>query len=408
MTFQKLIGALTEADLQTLVKESVSESDTLDYKAEMYAENDKSKKEMLRDVSSMANARGGYLFIGIREKDDVAAELIGIADGDSAAQRLLSSCLSGIHERINGLDARPIPLGNGKAVLAVFIPPSLRTPHMVTFQGEDRCWIRHGRQKMRMNVEEIREACSRVETIFEDLEAFLRRQKDRAGARARRNVGVPILRVSITPLPVREERVDIARADIRKLMNEPSGMRSGGFVIEWPVGVFVVEPTLNGLQISASDLHALEVFRNGNVEFRVGFNRAPLVRESEIEGGRTLKVLAPIALVEYTVSLVRFSQELAKLTPLTGPLVLSWEVRNAGDIGITRHPSHTSLPRPEGGYYGPRPFTEGMNLVIPEIQVPDVTDPDRLAKRVMDRVWQAFGYEAAPYFDADGQFAPPR
>jgi hypothetical protein len=55
LTITKPIEALTEGDFQALVRESVAESETLDYKLQMYGMTDNDKREMLHDVSSMAN-----------------------------------------------------------------------------------------------------------------------------------------------------------------------------------------------------------------------------------------------------------------------------------------------------------------------------------------------------------------
>jgi predicted HTH transcriptional regulator len=131
MIIQKPLASVTELDLKSLVTNAVEESDSLDYKLEMHASSDQDKKEMLHDVSAMANSRGGYILIGIREENEAAVEIIGIEQAELAAERILSSSLSGIHERINGLDAQPIPLASGRHILAIFVPPSTRMPHMV-------------------------------------------------------------------------------------------------------------------------------------------------------------------------------------------------------------------------------------------------------------------------------------
>jgi hypothetical protein len=60
MIIQKPLGDLREADLQGLVDERVLEDETLDYKLTMYGQSDADKKEMLRDVSSMANFDGKW------------------------------------------------------------------------------------------------------------------------------------------------------------------------------------------------------------------------------------------------------------------------------------------------------------------------------------------------------------
>jgi Schlafen, AlbA_2 len=158
MTIEQAIDTIDEPFLESLIRNQVAEGDTLDYKRDMYGATDGDTKELLRDISAMANNLGGYLLIGVREDNEVLVELVGIEQGALAVERILSSALAGITERIYGLNSRSIPLANGRAVVAVFVPPSSRVPHMVRARDEDRFWIRHGRQKMRMSIEEIRQA----------------------------------------------------------------------------------------------------------------------------------------------------------------------------------------------------------------------------------------------------------
>jgi hypothetical protein len=404
---QKSLEDLTVADLEALVKESVPEDVTLEYKQEMYPPSDSGRKEMLRDITAMANARGGYLLIGLREKDNVAVELVGIGDSETAAERLLSSALSGIEDRINGLTAKPITIEAGRSVLAVAVPASTRVPHMVTFQGENRFWIRHGAQKMPMTVEELRQACSRVETLYADLERFLKGQRDKAESLAARNPGIPILRCCLAPLAVKSDRLDIRMAELRELMKSPPDMRHGGFTVAWPLGT-QPEPTMMGLQISASYLQTLDVFRNGYTEFRVGFTRDAQTQETKRQDGSKVRLFNQIALVEYTVSALRFYRSLCRLVAVPGPHVVAWEILNAGGVHLARYPDGRMGAAADGCYYGPRPWTDGAHLVLPPIQIPEMDAPDGVARTLMDRVWQSFGYEAAPYFSQEGGFTPPR
>jgi hypothetical protein len=403
---QKGLEDLTVADLAALVNDSVYEDVTLEYKQEMYTPTDKGRKEMLRDISAMANSRGGYLLIGITEKSDVAVELAGIEEAETAAERLLASAVSGIEDRINGLATRIIPLDNGRSILAVGIPASTRAPHMVTFQGENRFWIRHGAQKMAMTVEEIREACSRVETLYADLEGFLRRQSDKAERLAARNPGIPILRCCMTPLTVKADRLDIRAVELRELMKQPPDMRHHGFTLEWPLGT-QPEPTMMGLTISLSHLHTLDVFRNGYTEFRVGFTRDTQIRDVPRQDGSKTRVFNELALVEYTVSALRFYRSLSRLAALPGPHVVAWGVLNASGVHLARHPGARMGGAADGSYYGPRAWMED-HLTLPAVQAPEINAPDRIARTLMDRVWQSFGYEAAPFFAPDGGFAPPK
>ena len=63
----KKLSDLQEQDLQRLVNDQVQERDTVEYKRDMYGNSDDDKREMLRDITSMANHHGGYIVVGIEE-----------------------------------------------------------------------------------------------------------------------------------------------------------------------------------------------------------------------------------------------------------------------------------------------------------------------------------------------------
>jgi predicted HTH transcriptional regulator len=81
MLFNKTVDSIEEADLQELVDTQVRESKELDYKEHLSVEQPSEKKEFLNDISSFANASGGYLIYGIKEsKEDAGSpvELSGL------------------------------------------------------------------------------------------------------------------------------------------------------------------------------------------------------------------------------------------------------------------------------------------------------------------------------------------
>ncbi len=65
--FSKQFDSIVAADLQALVDNSVSETKTLEYKESLPGNSDGDKKEFLADVSSFANASGGYIIFGMKE-----------------------------------------------------------------------------------------------------------------------------------------------------------------------------------------------------------------------------------------------------------------------------------------------------------------------------------------------------
>lgn len=70
--FAKAFDEISLADLQALVDEGIPEGRQLEFKRDHYGRKDDDKREFAADVSAMANAFGGYLLIGIDEKNGIA------------------------------------------------------------------------------------------------------------------------------------------------------------------------------------------------------------------------------------------------------------------------------------------------------------------------------------------------
>ena len=54
-------------DIRLLVENQVPEGPHLEYKELPYSNRRQDRREMLRDVTALANSSGGYLIVGIRE-----------------------------------------------------------------------------------------------------------------------------------------------------------------------------------------------------------------------------------------------------------------------------------------------------------------------------------------------------
>lgn len=108
---------VSASDFQWLVENGIHEGDRLEYKRDMYGRDDESRRELLRDVTALANHRGGHLLIGIDEDDEGAArEVVGIEPDDHAAW-IRSLTLSSVDERIIGLSVYEVDLPSGRVVL---------------------------------------------------------------------------------------------------------------------------------------------------------------------------------------------------------------------------------------------------------------------------------------------------
>lgn len=392
----KPLEEISDADLQVLIDNGVRESQTLEYKREVYGRGDEEVREMLRDISSIANAFGGDLLIGVEEdREGVAIALRGVENGEAEATRIVSSCLSNIDERIPGLRAWPIPLHNGCYVICVRIPRSLRAPHLVTFKGLNQFWARHDRQKAPMSIHEVRDVCLRVEGLMERLERFLEKRKREI---LEESGPAPYYIVAVTPVFVGTEVVEVRDQELRELLRNPPGQRYGGWTV--PTGDRP-EPTLNGLKTEVSDWKILELFRNGHVELRVKIDQNSFWHEQRVDKERQYRVLDPYALVEYPVSLLRLGKAIYACLGLTDPTVVSLALYNINEFALYRYATND----PVQGYSGPKLWRK-QHLEIPPKQVSSLDEPDKVAKGFVDRIWQAFGYEQAPLFDGQGNFQP--
>lgn len=209
---------------------------------------------------------------------------------------------------------------------------------------------------------------------------------------------MPYYVISITPLFVGTEIVEVRDRELRELMRNPPGQRYGGWTV--PTGDHP-EPTLNGLKTEVRDWKTLELFRNGYIELRVGIDNDSFCRQQVDIGERPFRVLYPYALVEYPVSLLRLGKAIYAHLGLADLAVVSLSLYNIHEVALYKYATRNLV----ADVFGPRLWDQ-PHLEVPARQVPSLDEPDRVAKEFVDRIWQAFGYEQAPLFDNQGNFQP--
>jgi hypothetical protein len=122
--------------LQKLVTDQVPESPQLDFKVDAYdgqpTRGGRPKQDEFRkDVTALANARGGVLLLGMAEVDGVASHVAGVSGSLEAHEGRLRSLLqSRIEPHLDGVEIECIR-GSATGCMVVLIPPSPRRPHAV-------------------------------------------------------------------------------------------------------------------------------------------------------------------------------------------------------------------------------------------------------------------------------------
>ena len=177
----KRFDMIERSDIDSLVSNQVTEGKTLEYKEKLPNNSDNDKKEFLADITSFANASGGDILYGIKEKRDdngnstgipeIACGLEGI-NADAEIRRLDNIIRDGIAPRISGIHIKSIEGFTKGLMVVVRIPKSWASPHMVTFQNSSRFYSRNSAGKYQLEVSEIRSAFALSETLPEKIRRF--------------------------------------------------------------------------------------------------------------------------------------------------------------------------------------------------------------------------------------------
>jgi predicted HTH transcriptional regulator len=82
------IENINETDIQNLIVNSISERMNLEFKRDVFGGSDEAKREILKDISALANSMGGDLVIGIEATDGIAKSIFPIT-GTPADKEIL-------------------------------------------------------------------------------------------------------------------------------------------------------------------------------------------------------------------------------------------------------------------------------------------------------------------------------
>lgn len=266
-----------------------------------------------------------------------------------------------------------MPLQNGKHVIVIRMPQSLRAPHMVTFKGLNQFWVRHDRQKSPMSVHEVREACLRVEMLTTRVTEFLAKRLAGVPAFAR---GQPTLTVSLTPLLIAREVVDTKDQQLREILRDCS-LNSG----------YLPAPCITGLEVRRVKGEWLRLDRNGHLEFWVDLTGD--IGQFETPDG-PFRPLHPPTVRGHVAGLCALGKAVYEHCGIREPLLAKLDVWNIKGVSL----------RPRRGPFGSleKPGTwSSDHLKLDPMEVDSLHDPDAAARMILDRLGQAFGLDQSPF-----------
>ena len=184
------IEDITKDNIDDLVSSKTQEGLFLDYKVQLELGKDGQRKKFLADVSSFANAVGGDIVFGVRERrrnnkstgepeSTVGLEGINI---DETKQKIENLIRDGIDPRIYGVRIEAIDGFEKGPCIILRIPRSWAAPHMVTFSDSFRFYTRNNAGKHPMRASEVRESVMLTESLHDRIREFRRDRLDRIAA----------------------------------------------------------------------------------------------------------------------------------------------------------------------------------------------------------------------------------
>ena len=144
------ISDITDQELKDLIGNQ-EENQWIDFKQKDYHQDpddpERHIREICKDVTAMANAEDGYIFIGVDEKNGLAQGFFNVDNPKRVVQSIRGICLRRIDPPIRNLQVAERPIewdGKGITLVIVHIPPSDFRPHGFKPNGSTNFVKRYG------------------------------------------------------------------------------------------------------------------------------------------------------------------------------------------------------------------------------------------------------------------------
>ena len=251
--FTKPLAEIDKDDIQALVEHEAQENATLEFKQKLDSTEegksiDKVKDELVKDVSAMANANGGFIIYGIKEeKGGKAKEVVGIEreiKGRPVEEWIEQVLIQNIRPRLAFIPRVVNLEDDGKIVLVLQVSRIPYRPHMVL--AENVYYVRHNCSVALADEHEVRKMVLESKSSSDEVKEFLKKRnlddkdkKDFAltplSRRMRENPlmvkqipegheGKPFVLFASCPRHL-EERMDIASWDFYNAVNQSGDLK---------------------------------------------------------------------------------------------------------------------------------------------------------------------------------------
>lgn len=377
---------IDEAYLRELCNSGVPESQGFDIKRDLPGNSEAGRAEFLKDVCAFANAGGGDLVFGIGEREGVTSELSPVeGEADAISQRLTQIIDGGLEPRLVGFQVHNVPILAGGNVWIVRIPESFDGPYRFRSGAASKFVFRNHTVTAELTYDQLRSAFGRKATLLDKARRF-RLSRLEVAKEGQAMVRGPLCVVHLIPLVA---MTDQRQVDVRAPYHSPHSYMfqgwsgaSSSFNLE---GTIIYPPSTKNGRFAY-----VQVFRAGCLE---------IVRTARVLASE--ENLIPATTVGIFIrEAVQKQLGAAKSLGLTGPAILGVSLVRAEDyrfVSAVRYGIDEFLDGDRGEYVLPDAWFE---------RVESTDGSEAIVRTVLDHLWQCFGVEQCPYYDANGLWMP--
>ena len=430
------ITEITESELTGLIGNQ-EENQWIDFKRKEYHKDpkkpDKHQREICKDITAMANADGGYILIGVSEKNKLATGFCNVSEADKVAQSINGICLQSIKPRIWDLEVEPKSFqwdSKDITLVIVRIPASGTRPHGFLWKGSTNFVKRYGAHTREYPMDELRQDLlklhyppiigqvdGKLDTILrnmgadkrssmspqddaleqEDVRDLLHLMKLRFQAAT---LGKPYYRIFAVPTTLNPDAVPIQEQHIRDILLNPPDRRYGNFGV---TGIMPRELSRfpEGIRGSNTTDGEITLLKNGFLEVRCPLSGSQF-QWRRTESGISEEWLYPYVVCEFPVTFLRLVKKIYTESGIDSKIFIQQEYHNLNGFILIGG-------RPDSAFVGARRVFEHSDPIISKPSPTPVDldfSPDRVSYDLVKDVYDYFELDETyiPAFDEEGNF----
>ena len=433
------ISEITDQELIHLIGNQ-EENLWIDFKQKHYHQDpndlEKHKYEICKDVTAMANGEGGYILIGVQEKDGIAEGFFSVQDPDKIERSINYVCLQFIDPRIPNLEVKKRTLewkGQDITLVIIHIPPSTMRPHGIRWKGSINFVKRYADHTREYPMSELGVAFSvrhyppTIGQINDKLDTILRNtqqnrrssispQEDALEQQAAEDLlhlmklrfeedisEEPYYRILAVPTTLNPDAVSTQEQKVHDILQYPQNVRRTGFGF---IGVERIENSLEGIKGIGLLGYEVIILKNGFLELRQPLSSDQFQWFKEDRGfSANSKWLYPYAVCELPVTFMKLVKAIYSAVGIDSKIIIQQEYHNLnGFLLVGGYPSNPLFGRIEEHQ---QMYTQSDTIGQKWTIEPEFV-PDQAAYDLVKEIYASFGLseDLIPLFDENHNFVP--